>query len=102
MSSADEGRKYTRYDKVDEWLLNQVAKHVDHDKIGYLARELIVEESVYSNISEAEDKAFKVRDSSVEEQPRSRQYKIFEISQNSYDSIKLIELISKTMIGSLE
>ena len=72
MSNADEDRKYTRYDKVDEWLLNQVAKHVDHDKIGSLARELVVEESVYSNISETEDKAFKVRYSSVEEQLRPR------------------------------
>ena len=45
---------------MDEWLLNQVVKHVNHDEIGSFARDLGVPESVYSNITKEKDKTFKV------------------------------------------
>ena len=60
--STGTNRKYTEDDKVDEWLLNQVAKHVNHEEIGFVARDLRVDESVYSNITRDKDKTFKVRD----------------------------------------
>ena len=62
------GGKKPKYDgdtKVDEWLLNQVVKHVNHDEIGSFAAELRVEGSVYSNIPGTKDKALKVRDLSL-------------------------------------
>ena len=52
--------KYGGDKKVDEWLLNQVVKHVNHDEIGSFARDLEVPESVYSSITKDKDKAFKV------------------------------------------
>ena len=58
------GGKKPKYDgdkKVDEWLLNQVVKHVNHEEIGSFAAELRVEGSVYSNIPGTKDKALKVR-----------------------------------------
>ena len=65
---ATEGKKpkYGGESKVDEWLLNQVVKHVNHDEIGSLARDLEVPESVYSSITKDKDKAFKVRNLWVE------------------------------------
>ena len=54
-------KKYTGDDRVDEWLLNQVVKHVNHDEIGSFARDLEMEESVYINITKDKDKTFKVR-----------------------------------------
>ena len=51
------GGKKPKYDgdkKVDEWLLNQVVKHVNHDEIGSFARDLEVPESVYSRHSRYE------------------------------------------------
>ena len=58
------GGKKPKYDgdkKVDEWLLNQVVKHVNHVEIGSFARDLEVPESVYSSITKEKDKTFKVR-----------------------------------------
>ena len=54
-------QKYKGNDKVNEWLLNQVIKHVNHEKIGSLARDLEVEESVYSNVTKDDDRTFKVK-----------------------------------------
>ena len=61
-SRGKKAKKYTGDDKVDEWLINQVVKHVNHDEIGSFARDLFVEESVYNNIIKDKDKTFKVRD----------------------------------------
>ena len=61
-SKGKKGKKYTADHKVDEWLLNQVVKHVNHGKVGSLARDLFVEESVYFNITQDMEKTFKVRD----------------------------------------
>ena len=53
-------RKYNRDDLVDISLLNQVAKHVIHDKLGSLARDLNIEESVYAQLQSLDDKIWKV------------------------------------------
>ena len=60
-SKGKKAKRYTADHKVDEWLLNQVVKHVNHEEIGSLARDLFVEESVYSNITREKDRTFKVR-----------------------------------------
>ena len=65
MATGGKKAKYTGEDKVDEWLLNQVVKHVNHDEIGSFAAELRVERSVYSSIPGTKDKALKVRDLKV-------------------------------------
>ena len=62
MATGGKKPKYGEEARVDEWLLNQVVKHVNHDEIGSFAAELRVEESVYSNIPGTKDKTFKVRD----------------------------------------
>ena len=67
MATGGNKAKYAGEDRVDEWLLNQVVKHVDHDKIGFFARDLEVPESVYSGIPGDKDKTFKVSDLRVEE-----------------------------------
>ena len=67
MATGGKKPKYTGDKKVDEWLLNQVVKHVNHDEIGSFARDLEVPESVYSSITKEKDKTFKVRDLWVEE-----------------------------------
>ena len=61
MASGVKNKKYTRDDKVDEYLLNQVAKHVNLDEISFMARDLKVEEYLYSGVPRDKDKAFKVR-----------------------------------------
>ena len=53
--------KYTGEDRVDAYLLNQVAKHVNHEEIRSFATDLFVWESVYSNIPGPKDKALIVR-----------------------------------------
>ena len=52
--------RYCETDKVDVYLLNQVTKHVNHDELGSLARDLDVEETVYSNIAGPKDRIYKV------------------------------------------
>ena len=62
MASDPKKRKY-RYcetSKVDAHLLNQVTKHVKPDELGSLARDLDIDESVYSNITVAKDRIYKV------------------------------------------
>ena len=56
------GRKglYEATDLVDEWLLNQVAKHVKNEEIRSLARDLGVKESVLSGTKAPKDQAYKV------------------------------------------
>ena len=61
MATGGKKPKYGGDKKVDEWLLNQVVKHVNHDEIGSFARDLEVPESVYSSITKEKDKTFKVR-----------------------------------------
>ena len=65
MATGGKNPKYDGDKKVDEWLLNQVVKHVNHDEIGSFARDLKVPESVYSSITKEKDKTFKVRDLSL-------------------------------------
>ena len=67
MATGSKKPEYTGDDKVDEWLLNQVVEHINHDRIGSFAAELRVERSVYSSIPGDKDKTFKVRDMQVEE-----------------------------------
>ena len=67
MASKGKKEKYTGDDKVDAWLLNQIVKHFNHDEIRSLARDLEVEESVYSSITKDKEKTFKVRDFGMEE-----------------------------------
>ena len=55
-------RHYGGGDVVDEWLMNQVAKYVNHDKLGSFARDLEVDKSVYANIAGREDRIFEVSD----------------------------------------
>ena len=59
-SKGKKGKKYSADAKVDEWLLNQIVKYFNHDKIGSFARDLEVEESVYSSVTKDDDKTFKV------------------------------------------
>ena len=54
-------KKHTGDDRVDEWIPNQVVKDVNHDEIGSMARDVHVEESVYSSITKDKDKTFKVK-----------------------------------------
>ena len=63
MASDPKKRKY-RYserDRVDTYLLNQVTKHVNPYELGSLARDLDIDEVVYSNITVTKDRIFKVR-----------------------------------------
>ena len=60
MATGGKKPKYTGESKVDEYLINQVTKHVNHDEIAFMARDLGVEESVYSSIARDKDKTFKV------------------------------------------
>ena len=63
MASDPKKRKY-RYserDRVDTYLLNQVTKHVNPHELGSLARDLDIDEVVYSNITVTKDRIFKVR-----------------------------------------
>ena len=60
MASDPKKRKY-RYserDKVDTYLLNQITKYVKPDELGSLARDLDIDEAVYSNITVAKDRIY--------------------------------------------
>ena len=48
MATGDKKPRYTGEAKVDEYLINQVTKHVNHDEIAFMARDLGVDESVYA------------------------------------------------------
>ena len=52
--------RYSETDKVYPYLLNQVTKHVNYEELALLARDLDVEENVYSNITAAKDRIYKV------------------------------------------
>ena len=52
--------RYSETDKVDAYLLNQITKHVNPDELGSLARDLDIDETVYSNITVAKDRIYKV------------------------------------------
>ena len=62
MATGGKQRKY-RYcetSKVDAHLLNQVTKHVNPYELGSLARDLDIDEAVYSHITVAKDRIYKV------------------------------------------
>ena len=62
MESGSKERKY-RYSetsKVDACLLNQVTKHVNPYELGSLARDLDIDEAVYSNITVPKDRIYQV------------------------------------------
>ena len=60
-SEQEEGKfRYSETDKVDTYLLNQVTKHVNHEELGSLARDLDVEDTVYSSIAVPKDRIYKV------------------------------------------
>ena len=46
-----EKKKYESDDGVDEYLVNQVAKHVLHDKLGRLSGDLRISSTEYSKIT---------------------------------------------------
>ena len=52
--------KYKGDSAVDDYLLNQVVKHINDDELDSLARDLRVPESDYSNIASAKNRRFKV------------------------------------------
>ena len=54
--------KYEGEHKVDDWLLNRVVKDVNDDELDSFARHLRVPESVYSSITPAKNRKFKVSD----------------------------------------
>ena len=54
--------KYTGDSAVDDYLLNQVVKHINDDELDSLARDLRVPESAYSNITSTKNRRFKVSD----------------------------------------
>ena len=60
MASSKKKRQYGCGDVADEWLINQIAKYVNHEKLGSLARDLEVDKSVYANITEPQDRIFEV------------------------------------------
>ena len=52
--------KYNGEDQVDTYLLNQIAKHMKFEKLGTLARDLNIDNSVYNHIENQEDKIWEV------------------------------------------
>ena len=52
--------KYNGDDRVDTYLLNQIAKHLNYGRLGTLARDLNINKSVYSHIENPEDKIWEV------------------------------------------
>ena len=60
-SEQEKGKyRYSETDKVDAYLLNQVIKHVNHEELDSLARDLFVDESIYENIQNPKNRAYKV------------------------------------------
>ena len=53
-------RKYNGGDPVDTYLLNQIAKHIKYEELGSLARDLSIEDTVYSNKAAAKDQIWQV------------------------------------------
>ena len=45
---------------VDEYLLNQVVKHVDPEELDSMARDLFVDETVYEGIKNPKNRVYKV------------------------------------------
>ena len=58
-------RLYEEDDHVDDYLLNQVSKHILHNKLGSLARDLRLTDAQYSRIAtptkQPEEQIFGVR-----------------------------------------
>ena len=52
--------KYCGTDLLDSYLLNQIAKHVRHERLGMLARDLNIEETVYIHTTNQYDTIWKV------------------------------------------
>ena len=60
---ASTGKKKKRYEAVttvDEYLLNQVVKHVDPEELDSMARDLFVDETVYEGIKNPKNRVYKV------------------------------------------
>ena len=53
-------KKYNGEDHVDTYLLNQIAKHVKHEELGTLARDLTIEETTYSKKAAPKDQIWQV------------------------------------------
>ena len=60
MASTRKKGKYESLDTVDVFLLNQVTKHVNYEKLDSMARDLFVEESVYDSIQNETNRVYKV------------------------------------------
>ena len=52
--------RYSETDKVDDYLLNQVMKHVNPEELDSMARDLFVEQSVYQGIENPKNRIYKV------------------------------------------
>ena len=52
--------KYAGEDRVDTYLLNQIAKHIKHEELGVLARDLNIHKNVYENIPTQKDQIWEV------------------------------------------
>ena len=52
--------RYSETSRVDRFLLNQITKHVKPDELGSLARDLDIDEAVYSNITVPKDRIYMV------------------------------------------
>ena len=64
MATGGVNRLYEEYDKVDEYLLNQVSKWVLYHRLGALARDLRISQAEFTRIvvpgSQPEEHVFKV------------------------------------------
>ena len=52
--------KYCGTDLLDSYLLNQIVKHVRHERLGILARDLNIEDTVYIHTTNQYDAVWKV------------------------------------------
>ena len=59
MASAKMGQ-YGGGDVVDDYLMNQVVKHVNYDELGTLARDIGVRKSTYESITAKKERIFAV------------------------------------------
>ena len=53
-------KMYDGPNPVDEYLLNQVVKHVNPEELDSMARDLVVDESVYQGIQNPKNRVYKV------------------------------------------
>ena len=53
-------RKYCGTDLLDSYLLNQIAKHMRHERLGMLARDLNIEKTVYIHTTNQYDALWEV------------------------------------------